>query len=169
MSDTNLIRLERLNHPRTVAAAWWVVTLVCLWLLGQAYWRQDWSPAIRAQAIQEFWLVAIALPGLFLLMFSQQTLISDTHLVIRQGWLGLLRTRLPLAEIREIRAVEVDSMADFSRKETGGHGRGMSCYYTKGRHGVEVIMAHRRLFISSCAPEALVAAVHQRQATPPRG
>jgi hypothetical protein len=156
--------MDATSHPRSVAIAWWVITAGALGLLSLGWWHADWPyKTTRAEAEQLFWLVAVLLPGIFLTVFGQQIYLSDEALIIRLGRLGLLRKRLPLAAIRQVMAVSADSMSDFSSKETGGHGRGMTCYYTQGRLGIEVVMARKRYFISCTDPAALVAAIEHRR------
>jgi hypothetical protein len=165
MKQTVAIRLDAMPHPPSIAISWWLVTGFALYLLGHALGQTDWPypQTERAEVVRLFWLVAIVLPGLFVTIFGQQVYVSDDALTIRLGYVGLFRKRLPLAAIREIVAVNAESIADFSRKETGGHGRGMTCYYTQGRLGVEVVTVRKRYFISCRDPEAIVAAVRSRQ------
>lgn len=164
MATAALVRLDRMAHPRSVAIAWWGVTLLALYLLGHALWQPVWPyKTTRTETGQLFWLVAIALPGLFATVFGQQVYLTNDALLIRLGYLGLFSKRLPLSQIQRIVPVEADSMADFSRKETGGQGRGMTCYYTTGRLGVEVITARKRYFISCRDPQAVTDAVLSRQ------
>lgn len=156
-------RLDATSHPRSVAIAWWVVTAGALSLLSLGWWHADWPyKTTRAESQQLFWLVAILLPGLFFTMFGQQVFLSEDALIVRLGLIGLYRKRLPLARIRQVMAVSADSMSEFSSKETGGHGRGMTCFYTKGRLGIEVITDRKRYFISCQDPAAVVSAVEGR-------
>lgn len=166
MKRTASVRLDAMPHPQSVAISWWIVTGFALYLLGHALGHNPWPyQTERSEVVRLFWLVAILLPSLFATTFGQQVYLSDDALTIRLGYVGLFRKRLPLAGIREIIAVNAESIADFSRKETGGHGRGMTCYYTQGRLGVEVITVRKRYFISCHDPEAVVAAVRSRQLT----
>jgi len=161
--------LEQTHHPRSVAIAWWLVTAACLGLLAYARSRPDWPYATSREEVSGlFWLVAVALPGLFALTYGQRVAVDEGNLIVRLGLWGLIRKRIPLGAVRVIKAVEAESMADFSAKETGGHGRGMTCYYTQGRHGIEVITDRKRYFISSRDPERLVTAVKGRMAPNPR-
>ncbi len=162
MTGTARVRLDATDHPKSVAVAWWIVTGVALYLLAHAWWRAVWPyQTPRAEVVRLFWLVAVFLPGLYLSTFGQQIELAPDSLDIRLGYVGVFRKRLPLAAIRTIVAVSADSIADFSRKETGGHGRGMTCYYTQGRLGVEVITDRKRYFISCRDPDAIVAAVQR--------
>jgi hypothetical protein len=157
------VRLDAMFHPRSVALAWWVVTFLSLYLLSLGWWRADWPyQTSRAEAARLFWLVAVSLPMLFLTVFGQQVHLSDEALIVRLGFLGVFRKRIPLAAIRQVMAVSADSMSDFSRKETGGHGRGMTCYYTQGRLGIEIVTARKRYFISCHDPAAVVTAIQGR-------
>jgi hypothetical protein len=158
------VRLDAMSHPRSVAVAWWLVTGVALYLLASGWLLADWPyTTSREETIRLFWLVAVALPGLFLTVFGQEVLLSDEALIVRLGRLGLYRKRIPLAAIRLVKAVSADSMSEFSSRETGGHGRGMTCFYTQGRLGIEVITAHKRYFISCQDPAAVTAAITSRR------
>lgn len=158
------VRLDASTHPPSVAVAWWVVTAGALGLLSLGWWHADWPyKTSRTDAEQLFWLVAVVLPGMFLTVFGQQVLLSDDALIVRLGLLGLYRKRLPLASIRQVMAVSADSMSEFSSKETGGHGRGMTCFYTQGTNGIEVVTARKRYFISCGDPAAVVAAIEHRR------
>jgi hypothetical protein len=158
------VRLEAMSHPRSVAVAWWLVTAVALYLLSLGWLLPDWPyKTTRDEAKALFWLVAIVLPSLYFVLFGQQILLEDKALVVRLGALGLIRKRIALDGIRQVMAVSADSMSEFSSKETGGHGRGMTCFYTQGRLGIEVVTATKRYFISSQDPAAVVAAIEGRR------
>ncbi|MBC7541821.1 MAG: hypothetical protein H7338_03740 [Candidatus Sericytochromatia bacterium] len=161
------VRLDVMAHPRSIAFAWWIITGLALYLLGHALAQSDWPyQTTRAEVVRLFWLVVLVLPILFGSIFGQQVYLDDQALTVRLGYLGLFSKRIPLSAIREIVAVSVESIADFSRKETGGKGRGMTCFYTQGQLGVEVIATQKRYFISCHDPATVVAAVQYRQVHP---
>lgn len=155
--------LETLTFPRSLAWAWWGVGGLVLVLLaaGDFVPHLAGRPWTEKASVGELSLITAGLvlffPFLFALLFRQSLYLDDGALEIRLGRLEWVKRRILLSDIRECRVLTITTIGDLSHRETGGHGRGMTCFYTKGNRGFEIITSRKKYFVSSEKPEEICA------------
>lgn len=153
--------LETLTFPRSLAWAWWSVWGIVLALLaiGDFVPFYGGHPWIEKASVEELSFIAAGLvlffPFMHALVFRQSLYWADGALEIRLGRLEWVKRRIPIADIRECRILTITTIGDLSHRETGGHGRGMTCFYTQGNRGIEIITTRKKYFVSSEKPEEI--------------
>ncbi|MCS6858690.1 MAG: hypothetical protein NZT92_00035 [Abditibacteriales bacterium] len=100
-------------------------------------------------------LMSLFLAGIFLLMFRMVTTVYEDRIVVKFGWLPLVRFTIPLSEIQSARAVTYKPLLEF-----GGWGIRFGrarklAYSTQGNKAVEVVTTKRTILIGTALPDQL--------------